>query len=779
MGASMEWIAETLKSVSGISTPLAFWSLVGILTTWVAITLIRNPRVVEIFVGATKDGTSARNFFRLMRLLLFGVFATLWLALGLAVVAPLASDYISKHRSDTSLIIDTIELDEKISEALELYKENDAERAGLTLEEARADPRIAAKLDGLVVNSYFASGDYKKCAIAVLARSKFSRDPDNQLWSDAWLCLRRYALSYSEMRALKLISELQRNDPKQIISKLWAFLPANMSLSLRAGLHRHVIEDQHKNHGQYEGIKLILEENPDEPYAAFGYYAIGEYETALRSKGKELIEPVLLFAIAEELATPTMPSIEELQRATTALTEIINAHSDSPLTDDAALLLARLHSSDPKRALQILKGAGKLGDSDKAGSIYAEIKDLFEQLSLPERETLLTTDSVYGKDFQLWVRLATPIFRSGDYPYAERIALKALTTLGFDIQVLGQSVGALSDEDMEILHLKEANFVPPNGKIHDIDTFDAYWDSVTPAGSSNESDFDFDSYWRREATWSLVYIALASREVEALDNDKQLAFKPRDYYAIAFKYREIIGDRRTAIRLYNRGLEINEDDRTWGMLSYGKMIALASQANRSASYATSALIDDSEARVAMQYALRLVDQAKETANLAISPESFAGLDISDDIAAEYVCMVSDMFVQLFGFFHEVKFIEEHPSDEYEDDYGSSEGNDGKQNVESPAFKSAEIASDLSILEDEIVRVLNVLLRSFSERNAVDNGLYCWANALNAIGAAEDALKMYSYVTTYYANTRIGKLVAKEVSRKGFATDKVQADEPQE
>lgn len=154
---------------------------------------------------------------------------------------------------------------------------------------------------GLIVASYFATGEFDQAAIHVLERDKSRRSWDHSLKLDLAKCLRNYCLTHSFIEGIDFVDSLFEAYNSEIISPYWLTIPYKVVYNIEMGYHSSSDISYEIGEEETRNIQYLLKEKPFDTYCSYGYYVLGDYNSAINCNKESRILDLIYLATGEDL----------------------------------------------------------------------------------------------------------------------------------------------------------------------------------------------------------------------------------------------------------------------------------------------------------------------------------------------------------------------------------------------------------------------------------------------------------------------------------------------
>jgi tetratricopeptide (TPR) repeat protein len=318
-----------------------------------------------------------------------------------------------------------------------------------------------------------------------LRRDQSLASNDYSLWPEVALAARRLALDTSPQEATAQLDKIFQNSPsKKLYSRVWPVLPL--------GPIQHLADDEYWPVDIYgpktehpnirRELQRVISESPSDPFIEFAYYALGDFDNALRSKpssvigdaihyarGHAVIESLLKDAVAavnsrkkkdtdepdgviarllyvnengdiydNKLLGSFVPNFGQRGAVAKPDLEAVLAHKTVHHADDAAYYLAWLayQQGDSQEALRYLSQAVVVGNGDYQLAALRLTVRILLQKTPEEQFKIVDSDPNFAKQPVLWYVAARSAYRAYDYEATAREVRRALSVLDVPIDRL-------------------------------------------------------------------------------------------------------------------------------------------------------------------------------------------------------------------------------------------------------------------------------------------------------------------------------------------------------
>ena len=234
----MELIRDFLNVLEEIRTPLIFWSFCGVLLLAAFYFFIEKSKHFTTLYSKIIGKLSRGNLYRTVKLIIICLFTFFILLAILAFTAPLLNTYLDKMREvqggiqniqeGIDVLGQEIKKDKKYDEIIFLFaqkKYQEAEELVFETFVVEKDNLTRDELQGYIVASYIAKGQYEEAIAEVIKRDSQRKKWDYSLLEDMVLCFRYYSRNRSKLEAIDLVDKINKIYDCKLVSHLWAVVP--------------------------------------------------------------------------------------------------------------------------------------------------------------------------------------------------------------------------------------------------------------------------------------------------------------------------------------------------------------------------------------------------------------------------------------------------------------------------------------------------------------------------------------------------------------------------
>jgi hypothetical protein len=337
-------------------------------------------------------------------------------------------------RASEGRILGSLDRDRQFAEALHAFETKDYEKAAILLDRlfAGSNRRPPDELQGYVVASYYGASDYAQAAREVLQRDRRRSANDYRLWTDLARCIRSHAREKSLPAALALLDSLKDEYGRKLLSRSWAVLPLLITDSLEAGKHVGYLDLPEE---VQKDIRYVIDHNPQDPYIEFAYYAIGDYEGALKNERSRLIHDVILYAVgrasldmAAAFGTDTAKARLYEDRAQERFLNYVQFHPAGPYAQIAMLDIARIdvQRGNLQAGLARMREATRLGPPSERAKFELGV---ISEFPLDSLVSILHRDRTLVAREELWGHVISSLINKNNYRAVTAIAPTAINDI--------------------------------------------------------------------------------------------------------------------------------------------------------------------------------------------------------------------------------------------------------------------------------------------------------------------------------------------------------------
>ena len=483
---------------------MTFWAFCAVMVVIVLYIAITKTQWLKLIFRTSANKLTKSQFFRILRLMLLIVFALLISLIVLTFIAPLTLTLLEKLAplEDISIdienvsesvrkaerrILGDIDIDRKLSRALEKFEQKDYESGADLLTEIfmNTKRRPPKSIQGYVIATYYGADNYKRAAREVLEKDKMLSVHDYSVWGDLALSLRQYSRKHSLPAAIDFTETLQSEYGEKLISYVWSVLPVDVTMALIHGMHNtRNLPFNGSRFGWEKGIdadisdtNYVLNKYPKDSFIEFAYYYLGQYAEALKANDNIIIRDIILYAAGYEIIqylrdayltegfyTGGIKNIRGDQKLTNLAHEaigyfqvIVDMFPKSKHADDAAVWMGWLkwQLGDMESAIKWFTITPTVGNGDYIPVAERFNKQLFRSLDKGERERVVTSNPQWRKNPFYWYVIAREYYREHDYNRSLQIAKKALHELPQSIEPNYEALEYLISSGKKILSLQK------------------------------------------------------------------------------------------------------------------------------------------------------------------------------------------------------------------------------------------------------------------------------------------------------------------------------------